>query len=88
VSDGELEGGVGAECSGVVGGFLAGGELIDTATDQVEEGMLDAFLPPGIVEASSKAFGEPENAVELAEQQEANVGGKRAAGAVDVRVPE
>jgi hypothetical protein len=81
---GELESGIVAESGGVVGVFVAGGELVDALAEQVEEGVLDAGWTPGIVEAGFDLLGEAKAAVELGEEEETAVGGKGTAGEIDV----
>jgi hypothetical protein len=83
-SDRELEGGIVAQSGGVVGVFVARGDLIDALAKQFEEGVVNAGWAARIVEAGDDALCELEVTVELGEKKEAAVGGEGAAGEIDV----
>jgi hypothetical protein len=80
----QLEGRIIPEGFGVVGVFVAGGNLVDALADEVEEGVLNAVLSPGVVAAVGDGLGEPKGAVEVSQEEEAAVGGEGAAGEIDM----
>jgi hypothetical protein len=73
-----------AQSGGVVGVFVAGGDLVNALSEEVEAGVVDAGLATGIVEAGGDGLGEAQGMVELCQERETAVGGEGAAGEIEV----
>jgi hypothetical protein len=73
-----------AEGLSVVGVFIAGGDLIDALSDQVEEGVLDALAASGIGASGGDGLGETQTPVEASQEEEAAVGRERATGKINL----